>query len=123
MLTNEKKTLEIQVKNLMSDLEYSNSQLPAFSSSSEKLDNILGMGKTRNKGTRVLRKRVLVLLRSHLSLPLTSRNIRLTPILRIHDLLDRDLLDSVGPIDLRIDVSVHITLVLGLSQPAFTTVS
>ncbi|CAI9786174.1 unnamed protein product [Fraxinus pennsylvanica] len=50
-LTIEKETLDIQVKNLLCDLEYSKSQLLAFSSGSEKLDNILGMGKpAKNKG-------------------------------------------------------------------------
>ncbi|XP_022866694.1 uncharacterized protein LOC111386456 [Olea europaea var. sylvestris] len=44
-------TLQIQVVNLMSDLEQSKSQLLAFSSSSSKLDNMLGIGKPAgNKG-------------------------------------------------------------------------
>ena len=38
-------TLAIQVKHLESELELSRSQLLAFFSSSEKIDNILGIGK------------------------------------------------------------------------------
>ncbi|XP_022897765.1 uncharacterized protein LOC111411473 [Olea europaea var. sylvestris] len=44
-LTIVNETLAIQVKHLESELELSRSQLLAFSSSSEKLDNILGIGK------------------------------------------------------------------------------
>ncbi|XP_022846252.1 uncharacterized protein LOC111368991 [Olea europaea var. sylvestris] len=44
-LTIVNETLAIQVKHLKSELELSRSQLLAFSSSSERLDNILGMGK------------------------------------------------------------------------------
>ncbi|CAI9784942.1 unnamed protein product [Fraxinus pennsylvanica] len=50
-LTVEKEILKIQAKNLLSDLEYSKSQLLAFPSASIKLDSILGIGKpASNKG-------------------------------------------------------------------------
>ncbi|XP_022858852.1 uncharacterized protein LOC111379658 [Olea europaea var. sylvestris] len=50
-LTIVNETLAIQVKHLESELELSRSQLLAFSSSSERLDNILGIGKpTGDKG-------------------------------------------------------------------------
>ncbi|XP_022862101.1 uncharacterized protein LOC111382383 [Olea europaea var. sylvestris] len=85
-LTAINETLDIQVVNLVSELEHYKPQLLPFNSGLSKLDNMLGIDK-----------------------PIENRR-GLGYKGKDHD--DRGLLDSIGLVDLEIDVRVHITQVI-----------